>query len=304
MQVQSEKPVGKTGGRFNPNEPNSYFMASDMGHMIYASKVHSHLLIAINELNTPREFDQMERLIKAGKTIFLDSGIYDLAMRHAEAHGLTHDQALNTAPEDMDNFEALYTKYLSIVGKYGDQLWGYIELDMGGRENKIKTRAKLEAQGLRPIPVYHPFGDGWEYFDELCSKYDRICCGNLVRANAQTRKRLMATIWERKRKYPHVWIHLLGVTPNQWSNAYPINSADSSSWLSALKWSGYHERTALQNFSEMNLNYRYELGSDSSSVQGSNKATQMSAYGCYMNERNWRNHFAAVQQAGMELYPK
>ena len=61
-----------------------------------------------------------------------------------------------------------------------------VEVDQGGRENKIKTRARLEKMGLRPIPVYHPLNDGWDYFDYLAENYDRICMGNVVNAEASS----------------------------------------------------------------------------------------------------------------------
>jgi hypothetical protein len=38
---------------------------------------------------------------------------------------------------------------------YEERLWGYIELDKGGRENKLRTRTRLHNHGLNPIPVYH-----------------------------------------------------------------------------------------------------------------------------------------------------
>lgn len=57
--------------------------------------------------------------------------------------------------------------YVEIIRKFENDAWGCIEIDQGGRENKIKTRAMLEGMGLRPIPVYHPFLDGWDYFDYL-----------------------------------------------------------------------------------------------------------------------------------------
>lgn len=300
----SKKSPIKTAGRFDPGDVYIYFIASNVERMKFGSTMHDYLLVAVNELNTETDIEHMASWIESGKHVFLDSGVYALAMRHAEAHGLTHDQALNTPPQEMDNFQPLLEKYTAIVSRFGDRLWGYIELDMGGRENKIKTRSQLEAAGMRPIPVYHPFGDGWDYFDELCSTYDRICFGNIVKADAATRKRLLATAWERKQKYPHVWIHLLGLTPNQWLNAYPINSGDSSSWLSSVRWSGYHERTMLTTLSQMNMEYRYELGSDRSSEIGSRKATAMSAYGAYINQLNWRNHINQLHQLGMEAYPR
>jgi hypothetical protein len=168
--------------------------------------------------------------------LFIDSGVFALANGHAVEHEITMDEALSLAPTEIDGFDELYKRYCSIIETLGDLVWGYIEIDQGGRENKRKTRAKLEAQGFRPIPVYHPFNDGWEYFDELASDYDRICFGNIVQADQETRKRLLATAWERKRKYPHLWIHLLGLSPNERLNAYPIDCCDSSAWLMHVRW--------------------------------------------------------------------
>jgi hypothetical protein len=51
----------------------------------------------------------------------------------------------------------------------------------------------LEQMGLRPIPVYHPFNDGWHYFDYLAERYDLVCFDNVVQADRETRKRLVAT---------------------------------------------------------------------------------------------------------------
>ena len=61
---------------------------------------------------------------------------------------------------------------------------------------------QAESLGLKPIPVYHPLLDGWDYFDELAAQYDRICFGNIVQAPAATRIRLLHTLWERHRRYP------------------------------------------------------------------------------------------------------
>jgi hypothetical protein len=47
---------------------------------------------------------------------------------------------------------------------YADRLSGYTELDQGGRDHKRRTRTRLHDLGLNPIPVYHPFNDGWDYF--------------------------------------------------------------------------------------------------------------------------------------------
>ena len=140
------------------------------------------------------------------------------------------------APEEIDHFEWLYDIYVEVCTELGDQLWGYSELDQGGRENKVRTRHQLEGLGLKPIPVYHPLNDGWSYFDDLAQEYDRICYGNLVQANGYIRKRLLATAYERHIAYPDLFIHFLGLTPNELQMSLPFDSADSSAWTAPFRW--------------------------------------------------------------------
>ena len=287
----------KTGGnKFNSGDNNKYFIAANVERLIHTNGYHDNLLVAINELNTQKDLDEMQRWMVAGANVFIDSGIFNLTNEHMKKHNITMDEALALAPEDIDGFEQLFDKYISIIRQYGDNSWGYIELDQGGRENKIKTRAKLEKMGLFPIPVYHPLNDGWDYFDYLAERYDRICFGNVVQADKETRRKLVTTAYFRKQKYPNLWIHLLGLTPNSWLYSLPINSTDSSSWLSSVKWSGQVCFAAGNAFSKLPKNYKYVLGSDNKSSVGSRKATAMSAYGCNMMQLNWQNHVERINK--------
>lgn len=185
--------VIRTGGRWDSATWPVYFLASETGTLDHVHRLHTHLLVAVNELAGEPQLDCVKKFAASGNEVLIDSGVYWLSTQHAQAHGLTMDQALALAPEDIDGFVDLYARYVRLVLEIGDRSWGYIEIDQGGRDNKIKTRARLEKKGLRPIPVYHPLNDGWDYFDELASRYDRICFGNVVQADAETRKRLIAT---------------------------------------------------------------------------------------------------------------
>lgn len=285
----------KTAGNWDPAEPPIYFLAADMGSVGLAASRYGHLLIALNEL-TEADIPTVEDWLDKGSTVFLDSGVFNLANSHARAHGTTMDQALSMAPEELEGFEHLFDKYLKVVNRLGERLWGYIEIDQGGRENKLKTRKRLEDAGLRPIPVYHPLNDGWDYFDELATRYDRICMGNIVQADRTTRKRLLATAWERKRSYPNLWIHLLGLTPNEWTNAYPVGSADSSAWLSGVRWATSHKfRACGAGVGIMPLHMRYALGS-SDTDRDADKARHFCAYEAWGLERNWRALLADLER--------
>lgn len=222
------------GGRFDAKEGQVYFLAGT--HLETIGEVHPYNLLATNDINDSK-MKALESRLDNGNIVFFDSGVFWLTQQHMKKHpGMTMDQALALRPDEVDGFDWLWDLYIKTVQKYEDRLWGYIELDQGGAENKRKTRAKLEALGLRPIPVYHPLNDGWDYFDELCSEYDRICFGNIVQARPQTRRHLLATLWERRRKFPDVWVHVLGLTPNEVTTAYPPSSCDSSSWVFAVRF--------------------------------------------------------------------
>lgn len=291
------------GGLFDPAGQPIYFLASHALELTTAAKVHDYLLIAVNEISDG-DLALIDGWIAAGKRVFVDSGIFALANQHAKAHGISMDRALALAPTEIDGFDALYARYMQIVTTYADRLWGYIELDQGGRENKIRTRARLESAGLRPTPVYHPLNDGWDYFDYLAQRYDRICIGNIVQADPATRRRLLATAWERHRRYPNLWIHLLGYTPSHILHAYPANSGDSSTWLRSVRWSeGQTEAACGQAISRLPENFRYRLNSQGNPVDGYPKAFTVSAYGASMVQRNWRHYRREMEDLEWVAFP-
>lgn len=219
------------GGRFDPDVSPIYFFA---GNSSNADEPAEYTLIALNDL--PGMNDEMERRMDRGDKVFLDSGVFNLANQHAIRNGITMDEALGLHPNDVDGFAKLREMYVDTVRRFEDRLWGYVELDQGGMERKRETRASLEAEGVTPIPVYHPLNDGWDYFDELASQYDRICLGNIVQANQDVRRRIMAAVWERKRAYPHLWIHVLGMAPNEVSGSLVFESCDSSSMVYSVRF--------------------------------------------------------------------
>lgn len=275
----------RTGGRWDRNDWPTYFIASNVPSLLPAAPVNGWMLVAVNELDGPQAIQGVRDFVAAGHHIFIDSGVFALSTGHAHTHGITMDQALGMAPERVDGFKELFDRYVSLLTELGDQVWGYIEIDQGGRENKMRTRARLEALGLRPIPVYHPFNDGWDYFDHLAENYDRICFGNVVQADTNTRKRLVATAWERRRKYPHLWIHMLGLTPSEITNAYPINSCDSSTWLSGVRWGTLRAMVANRAAWETGQGFMYQPGADAAGPRGNHKAKLLGGYEASMVRR-------------------
>lgn len=249
----------RTQGRWDPAEKLMQFAAS--GDLPLAPELY---LTAVNDLYGEAGDRIMEGTIGQGYRVLLDSGVFNLTNDHMRATGITMDEALAISPEDMPGFDKLFARYVELAQRWGDDLWGYIELDQGGAANKRITRAKLHDLGLDPIPVYHPLNDGWDYFDELAEQYDRICVGNLVQANQAQRTRILHTMWERHRAYPDLWIHALGVTPYQVCLPFPPDSADSSSWINGLRWPAVDMGSAMLARQGKNWDdgFRYALGVD------------------------------------------
>lgn len=253
----------RTGGAWDPDAPQTYFFAASPGELERAALSQDHMLIAVNEImESAGENGKVETMLRSfldqGKHVFVDSGVFWLTNRHKRAHGITMDAALSLHPQQVDGFDELFAEYVRVCTRYGDRVWGYIELDQGGKDRKRETRARLEDLGLAPIPVYHPLNDGPEYLDELMENYDRICYGNIVQANRATRQRLLHQMWEAKVRHPGVWVHVLGLTPNELSIAFPSNSADSSSWLTGIRWHrAERERAMLRGMSGYPRDHAY-----------------------------------------------
>ena len=287
----------KTGGNWDPRAWPTYFAASSPNTLRNAISSCPEMLVAVNELKNDEDHEILARMLKHGTSVLIDSGVFWLSTQHAKAHSLTMDQALSLAPDSVDNFTWLFDKYVALIRAIGDAVWGYIEIDQGGRENKIKTRARLEAMGLRPIPVYHPFNDGWDYFDFLAQNYDRICFGNVVQADTETRKRLVATAWERRKKYPHLWIHVLGLTPNEKCLSYPLPSSDSSTWIAGPRWGVHDVMVANKKCWDTGRGFIYDREAHAKDESGRDKAVKLAGYEAHMRARTQKTIFAEQLEA-------
>lgn len=291
--------IATGGARFRPDEENIYFIASSPHILDPASEFHEYLLVAVNEINDSN-IETLAAWLDQGKCVLIDSGIFNLVMKHARKHSVSMEAALSLAPDEIDGFDQLFKRYVEIVKRYGERSWGYIELDQGGRVNKTIIRTRLEDMGLNPIPVYHPLVDGPEYFDELAAKYDRICFGNLVQAETVARRAMLARLWEQLCKRPDVWVHLLGVTPNELTNAYPVGSCDSSSWLGAARWGQPPLARACQR-TVGNLSKKFCYAKATDQYRESYK---FAGYQAAIDLLNWRQHVNDLQASGVVRHPQ
>lgn len=279
-----------TGGSWDPADKQLIFAAATLDDA-HRATTHKTVLFPVDKVSNQAAL--VSELMDQGRVVLFDSGIFSLAMSHAREHGLTLPQALALPPSAIDGYEKLMATYLEMVEVFGSRCWGYIEMDLGGAENKRRTRASLEAKGLRPIPVYHPLNDGWDYFDELASQYDRLCVGNIVLADKATRARILRTIVERKRAYPGLWVHGLGLGPVALAMALPFESMDASGWLGPCRWPIWRVDSAMTPCSEMSRRYFYRLDADGDDPEGYTGLKRLLGFGLTADQRNWRRHIAS-----------
>lgn len=290
--VRRERTTG--GGTYEPGERFIYFIASNPDTLIDAREVNNHMLVAVNELDGQAEWDFFNRLFQNDQyatdplLCLIDSGIFELAMRHAKEHGLPLDQVLSLPPESVDGFPSLEERYLKLIREREKDIWGYVELDIGGAVHKARTRKRLESLGLAPIPVYHPVNDGWDYFDQLARRYDRIAVGNVVHADGPTRVRLFQSVYERARNYPGLWVHWLGVTPMPWLVAAPSSSCDSSTWLNPMRWPTNDDKCALASMGQLPPSLIHITRQGKNHPAGAAKARILHGYRSVLMERQWR----------------
>jgi hypothetical protein len=286
----------RTGGRaFDPTDQPLYFISSNADRLKHAGPMHDSILVAVNELRSEKDRAIVSQFFATEAKVLLDSGIFNLGMQHGRAHGLGFYEVLQLSPEQIDGFGKLEAQYIELAKAYEDHLWGYVELDQGGQHNKIRMRAKLEALGLRPIPVYHPLVDTPDYFDYLGQRYDRICIANVVQSPVEVRRRILASVWEKKRRYPQLWIHV----------AYPFESADSSTFLAAMRWGLALDR-AFGKPLDLRRGFVPGLSSegvDRHSPRGNDKATRLAGMLSDAQERIWSHSVHRLADLGAPPCP-
>jgi hypothetical protein len=290
------------GGTFERTQTPIYFISSYVSELQKAGWLHGEVLVALNNLNVER-LQTVDDWLTRGKRVFLDSGVFMLGMNHGRKHGLSFYQVLQLQPDQIDGYDKLWSFYREVVGRFGDRLWGYVEVDQGGTQAKIDNRSKMEAEGLFPIPVYHPFVDEPDYLPYLMQRYDRICLANVVQTPREERKRLLATVWKAAYDYPDVWIHVLGYTPDTLLNAYPMHSADCSTFLSGVRWGSSSDRAMNSRLGELPANFNYKLG-EVHQPEGRETSYLMAGYCAMMQQRSWRHMVRAQGDLGFAHYTR
>lgn len=273
------------GGRYKPEDRYKYFLASSID---YTSRAYDDGIVTSTLIPNPlvkiKHLDTLEEWAAAGLDLFVDSGVYSAVQKHVKRHGLTQAEGFAVAPAEIDGFEEMFTEYVELIKVVEPYIWGYVEIDFGGQKNKVITRKRMQDAGISPIPTYHPFNDEYEYFDELAEQYDRVCIGGIANTTKAERTRLLYTINVRKQKYPKLWVHLLGVTPSAMLYQTTIESCDSSSWASGVRYGQAMCYGGGFTIGTLSSGYVYNRSDRSSRLQSVTWAKYLGA----MLEKEWK----------------
>lgn len=237
-----------TGGLWNSGDAKKIFNATFV--QLADHEIRNNYLYSFHEIKNSRDLMLLDDSIAMGHSVLIDSGthsIYMALVRDGLTTLKTDDRSFDiTTPELIKYFN----RYIEFLDNYANQVWGYIELDLGNEKQKTILREKLEKRGYVPIPVIHPIGDSAEYMEYIVENYDRVCFGNIAMEGEGIRRIILQLMHRLKRVNPACWFHALGVGPNVLLSSFSeINSVDSSSSSSLIRFGRFTEGTPFGLFS-------------------------------------------------------
>jgi len=126
--------------------------------------------------------------------------------------------------------------YIDYVKNNLSKIDYYVVLDVITQvQASWENQCAMEAQGLKPLPVYHT-EDPFPYLDR-CLHYDYFCLGGMAKGfTTKQRRDFLDACWERMTDAdgaPLTKVHGLGMTSIDLMMRYPWYSVDSTSWLLA-----------------------------------------------------------------------
>ena len=273
----------KTGGAtFNADEKFLYFFATGLQwHLRVSSAGHKNYLVAVNHITEGESgIAELEQLCAIPDVkVFLDSGIFTLVTDYSRVNDISFEEVLLMQPDALPGYDKLKKRYIELIIQFQSKLWGFVELDLGGTATKQRTRAELEARGLNPIPVFHPMGDSWEYYDHLITEYDRICFSDIKFAAQSTRATVFTEAMRRRRVLgSECYIHVLGASANALTTSLRADSCDSSSWNSRLRFPVLNTINLQGNLKGLPEWFLYEQNGDSSLITKSGESCAYQSY--------------------------
>lgn len=162
--------------------------------------------------------DQMDRVRRTGRRLFLDSGAYSAwnSGKSIDLHKFCRFIH--------DNADAI--EFVSVLDVIGDAGATYA------------NQVAMERAGVRALPCFHK-GEPGNACDYYASKYEHITIGGMVGTNRSVLIRWLDEIWDRYLTdgagNPKLRVHGFGLTDAEVMYRYPWYSVDSATWILAAK---------------------------------------------------------------------
>ena len=126
--------------------------------------------------------------------------------------------------------------YANWIKKWDKYFYKYPNLDVIGDPKKtLDNQHLLEAEGLKPMPVFH-VNEPWEYLEHYLDKYDYVALGGIV-PYSQRLSILIPWLIKAFKMLPEgKKYHGFGVTGWKVLCSFPWDSVDSSSWAAGYRY--------------------------------------------------------------------
>ena len=144
------------------------------------------------------------------KRLIADSGAWSVAHK-------TSDMTIEALIAHLQMWEHMYDLYFNFD----------TDFSTGGFENNLANQLRMEAAGLKPVPVIHNFFDQEISYYVNSGKYDWLALGSDQSTNFDNVKFAVDRI---KKGNPDIRIHLFGGSKFDWMVRLPIASCDTTSW--------------------------------------------------------------------------
>lgn len=124
-----------------------------------------------------------------------------------------------------------YLDYRRFIEDYQPSL--YLQYDeIGDPEATAWYLSDMRRRDFAPIPIMQPGAD-----PTMLDTEPKLALGGLAVMSKPKRQEYLDSLFYPNGELRKVgWVHLLGISPEQWFERYPASSGDSTTWLPRNKW--------------------------------------------------------------------
>lgn len=168
-----------------------------------------------------------------------------LKNKEVEVPSYCHDLFVDSGAFGKNSEKIDVDSYSEFLAENEMHISVYANLDvLGNAKASFENQKKMEAHGLKPMPVFH-YGTPFDYLQYYIShEYPYIGLGGMVSASAQQQKNWLDYVWGMfltdNGGHPLVKVHGFGIQNEKLLQRYPWHSADASSVHMQARYGGIY----------------------------------------------------------------